>query len=455
MRLILFLILIHSLWAAQGFAQSIEKIYRLPIQQEIAAPVRKIVLDGLQEAQDVGAGLVIIEMDTYGGAVDAADDIRTAILNSDIPVWVFIENNAASAGAFIAIACDQIYMKPGGIMGAATVVGADGEKVDEKYQSFMRAKMRETAVQNGRNPSIAEAMVDGSVSVPGVNDSGKVVSLTSEEALRVGFSDGTFNSLDELLSAKDLQEAEQVVFDSGGVKSMVLFFLRPEVSGILLSVILLGIFFELQSPGLGLPGLAALIAAILFFIPSYLEGLALYWEILLFLVGLGLLAVEIFVLPGFGIAGIAGGILMLLSLVLSITENLPDNSEFGFSAPDPNGLIQSVWVLVLALAGSFGLALFLMKFIPKTSMFKRVAVHSELSSKKGFKSAASLKLNLVGKEGVALSPLRPSGMVQIDGTEWEARSLSGWIDRGNGIRVLQQENNILLVQPASAVNSDT
>ena len=161
----------------------------------------------------------------------------------------------------------------------------------------MRAKMRETAVQNGRNRSIAEAMVDGSVSVPGVNDSGKVVSLTSEEALRVGFSDGTFNSLDELLSAKDLQEAEQVVFDSGGIESMVLFFLRPEVSGILLSVILLGIFFELQSPGLGLPGLAALIAAILFFIPSYLEGLALYWEILLFLVGLGLLAVEIFVLP--------------------------------------------------------------------------------------------------------------------------------------------------------------
>lgn len=455
MRFFLVFILVQCVGAVQGIAQSIQKIYLLPVKEEIAAPVRKIVLDGLQEAQDIGADVVIIEMDTYGGAVDAADDIRTAILNIDIPVWVFIENNAASAGAFIAIACDQIYMKPGATMGAATVVGADGEKVDEKYQSFMRAKMRETAVQNGRNPSIAEAMVDGSVSVPGVNDSGKVVSLTSEEALRVGFSNGTYNSLDELLAAKDLQQAEQVVFDSGGIKSMVLFFLRPEVSGILLSVILLGIFFELQSPGIGLPGLAALIAAVLFFVPSYLEGLALYWEILLFLIGLGLLALEILVLPGFGIAGIAGGILMLFSLVLSITENLPENPEFGFSAPDPNGLVQSVWILVLALAGSLGLALILMKFIPQTSMFKRVAVHSELSSKTGFTSSASLNLNLIGKEGRALSPLRPTGLVQIEGKEWEARSLSGWIDRGKEIKVIQKENNILLVQPASAVNPDT
>lgn len=436
-------------------AQAYQRIYRLPIKQEIAAPVRKIVLDGLEEAKEWEADLILIEMDTYGGAVDAADDIRTALLNSPIPVWVYIENNAASAGAFISIACTKIFMKPGATMGAATVVGSDGEKVDEKYQSFMRAKMRETALQRGRNPSIAEAMVDGSVVVPGVNDSGKVVSLTSSEALNLGFSDGTYSSLQELLRAQGLENSEQKEFDSGGARSLVLFFLRPEVSGILLSIILLGIFFELQSPGVGLPGLAALVAALLFFIPNYLEGMAMYWEILLFVVGLLLLGLEIFVIPGFGIAGIAGGLLMLVSLVLSITANLPAEPGWGISAPEPNGLIRSLWVLVLALSGSLALALLALKFLPQSTFFRRVSVETELKSQAGFRSSNPVDLDLIGRAGKTLGPLRPGGTIEIDGKEWEAHSLSGWIERGHSVEVVQYENNILLVKPASAVKADT
>jgi membrane-bound serine protease (ClpP class) len=454
LRCILFLLL-GWMGFGQLFAQTYQRIYRLPIKQEIAQPVRKIVLDGLEEAKEWNADLILIEMDTYGGAVDAADDIRTALLNSAIPVWVYIENNAASAGAFISIACTQIYMKPGATIGAATVVGSDGEKVDEKYQSFMRAKMRETALQRGRNPSIAEAMVDGTIVVPGVNDSGKVVSLTSSEALNLGFSDGTYSSLQELLRDKGLEKSEQKEFETGGARSLVLFFLRPEVSGILLSVILLGIFFELQSPGVGLPGLAALIAALLFFIPNYLEGMAMYWEILLFLAGLLLLGLEIFVIPGFGIAGIAGALLMLLSLILSITANLPAEPGWGISAPDPNGLIRSMWVVVLALLGSLGFALLALKTLPKSNFFRRVAVLSELKSREGFRSSQPLDSSLNERKGIAMSPLRPGGMVDLDGKEWEARSVSGWIERGQAIQVVQQENNILLVKPAAAVKSDT
>lgn len=454
LRFILFLLL-GWMGFGQLFAQTYQRIYRLPIKQEIAQPVRKIVLDGLEEAKEWNADLILIEMDTYGGAVDAADDIRTALLNSTIPVWVYIENNAASAGAFISIACTKIYMKPGATIGAATVVGSDGEKVDEKYQSFMRAKMRETALQRGRNPSIAEAMVDGSIVVPGVNDSGKVVSLTSSEALNLGFSDGTYSSLQELLRDKGLENSEQKEFETGGARSLVLFFLRPEVSGILLAVILLGIFFELQSPGVGFPGLAALIAALLFFIPNYLEGMAMYWEILLFLAGLLLLGLEIFVIPGFGIAGIAGALLILLSLVLSITANLPAEPGWGISAPDPNGLVRSLWVLVLSLTGSLAVALLALKFLPKTTFFRRVSVSSELKSEDGFRSSDLVGLGLIGREGKALGPLRPGGIVEIDGKEWEAHSLSGWIERGHAVKVVQHENNILLVKPASAVKSDT
>jgi membrane-bound serine protease (ClpP class) len=236
---------------------------------------------------------------------------------------------------------------------------------------------------------------------------------------------------------------------------LVLFFLRPEVSGILLSVILLGIFFELQSPGVGFPGLAALIAALLFFIPNYLEGLAMYWEILLFLAGLLLLGLEIFVIPGFGIAGIAGALLMLFSLVLSITGNLPAEPGWGISAPDPNGLIRSLWVLVLALTGSLAVAIFALKFLPKTTFFRRVSVSSELKSEDGFRSSDLVILGLIGREGKALGPLRPGGTIEIDGKEWEAHSLSGWIERGHTVKVVQHENNILLVKPASALKADT
>jgi membrane-bound serine protease (ClpP class) len=334
-------------------------------------------------------------------------------------------------------------------------VGSNGEKVDEKYQSFMRAKMRETALQRGRNPSIAEAMVDGTVVVEGVNDSGKVVSLTSSEALNLGFSDGTYASLQELLRDKGLENSAQRVFDSGGARSLVLFFLRPEVSGILLSIILLGIFFELQSPGIGLPGLAALIAALLFFIPNYLEGLAMYWEILLFLAGLLLLGLEIFVIPGFGIAGILGGLLMLLSLVLSITANLPAETDWGISAPEPNGLIRSMWVVVLALLGSLGLALLALKTLPQSNFFRRVAVAAELKNTAGFRSSSLIDSGLIGRTGTSMGPLRPGGMVEIDGKQWEARSLSGWIERGQPIAVVQNENNILLVKSAPAVKADT
>jgi len=454
MRNIALIFLMAGLGLSQLSAQVYQRIYRLPIKQEIGMPVRKIVLDGLEEAKKWDADLILVEMDTYGGAVDAADDIRTALLNSPIPVWVYIENNAASAGAFISIACEKIFMKPGATIGAATVVDSQGEKSDEKYQSFMRAKMRETAMQRGRDPNIAEAMVDGSIVVPGVNESGKVVSLTSSEALNLGFSDGTYSSLQELLKDKGLEKSEQKAFETGGVRSLVLFFLRPEVSGILIAVIFLGLFFELQSPGVGFPGLAALIAAVLFFIPNYLEGMAMYWEILLFLAGLLLLGLEIFVFPGFGIAGISGIILVFLSLVLSITANLPAEPGWGISAPEPNGFVRSLWVVVVAVLGSLGLVLLALKTVPEKNFFKKVAVVTELKSADGFRNAQPVDSELNGKTGFAIGPLRPGGMVQIDGKDWEARSISGWIERGDPVQVVQHENNILLVKPTPSVKAD-
>lgn len=424
-----------------------KKVFRFSIEEEIAAPAAKLTEMALEESKAWGADLVLVEMDTYGGAVDAADEIRTALLSHSTPVWVFVKNNAASAGAFIALACDSIFMRPGATMGAATVVGPDGEKVDEKYQSFMRAKMRETAERNGRNPNIAEAMVDGSVVVPGVNDSGKVVSLTSSEALDVGFSEGTFQTVEDILEHYGLQGAKQNSYQESSLSSVVRFFMRPAVSGILVTIIFLGLIFELQTPGVGLAGAAALGAAVLYFIPNYLEGLAESWEILLFLVGLILIALEIFVIPGFGVAGVLGGLFTLTSLVLAVSGTV-ESKDFSFPIPDVNQVVFGVLMVGIAFFASTGIALLLGYKLIGSALFRRVEVASVQRKEDGYTAQGTWDpKQFVGQHGETETPMRPGGTILLNGNSYEAVSLTGWLDSKCPIKVTGYTGFVLEVVP--------
>ena len=279
------------------------RIYRFELQDEVAPPLWRKVQLAFAEAQDQNADLILLRLNTYGGQVDLADSVRTRLLRSKIPVVVWVDNNAASAGALIALAANRIYMVPSASIGAATVVNQEGTPVPDKYQSYMRATMRATAEARNRNPRLAECMVDPGLGYPGVLDSGKVLTLTSSEAVRLGISDGTASSEDEVLQMLGVRQKEIVQQKLSAMDYFLQFLLNPAVSGILILLMLGGIYFELQSPGIGFPLVAALVAAALYFAPLYLEGLATNWEILLFIAGLLLIGLEIWIIPGFGWVG--------------------------------------------------------------------------------------------------------------------------------------------------------
>ncbi|MGB0368115.1 MAG: NfeD family protein, partial [Flavobacteriales bacterium] len=307
---------------------SIKRVYKFDVKEEIGPPIWRKMQKAFEEANEWNADLILLHMNTYGGMVTHADSMRTKILNSNIPVWVFIDNNAASAGALISIACDSIYMRNGANIGAATVVNQEGAQMPDKYQSYMRSTMRSTAEAQGRNPDIAEAMVDASLYVEGVSDSGKVITFTAKEAMEFGFCEGMHESVKDVLESNGYPDYEQKTYQVTGLETFIGWMVNPAVSGILIMIIIGGIYFELQSPGIGFPIAAAITAALLYFTPLYLEGLAENWEVVLFLVGIILVAVEVFVLPGFGVAGISGAAFIMTSLILSLVGNVGFDFDF-------------------------------------------------------------------------------------------------------------------------------
>lgn len=421
-------------------AQDKKLVYQYKIQEEIGPAAWRNTQKAVDEAEALNADYILIHMNTYGGLVDAADSIRTRLLNAKPIVLVFIDNNAASAGALISIACDSIYMRKSASIGAATVVNQTGEVVPDKYQSYMRATMRATAESTGRDPRIAEAMVDPTVYIEGIIDSGKVLTFTSSEALRYGFSNGTAESIAEALAMAGVRDYTVVKQQLSALDRIINLLVSPAVSGILVLVILGGIYFELQTPGVGFPLLAAITAAILYFAPLYLEGLAANWEILLFVIGLLLLAVEIFVIPGFGVAGIAGITSILIGLVFSLLQN--DGFDFEFT-----GTTEVVSALATVLIPFTTVLVFLFLYGEKLlerGAFKRLVLQDRQTVEAGYVIAE--QHHFIGQKGRAKTTLRPTGKVEIEGKSYDARAESGYIDTGTAIEVVGQERFELIVR---------
>jgi membrane-bound serine protease (ClpP class) len=382
-------------------------------------------------------------MNTYGGLLDMADSIRTAILNCKIPVWVFIDNNAASAGALISIACDSIYMREGANMGAATVVNQTGEQLPDKYQSYMRAMMRSTAEATGRNPDIAQAMVDPRIKVEGVNDSGQVVTFTAHEAMKHGYCNAMAENVPEVLRRAGITEYTIHEQRLTGTDKMIGFLTKPAVAGILIMLIIGGIYFEFQAPGIGFPLAVSILAALFYFAPHYLEGLAANWEILVFIVGVILLAVEIFAIPGFGVAGISGIVLMVTGLTLAMIDNI----YFEFAPGSSVKVAEAFFIVIIAFFASLILSFYLTRklFTGKT-FFGNLALVSTQQKDDGFSVADASYMNINGKTGIAHTMLRPSGKVMIEGEIYDATALTGFIDKGEAVEVVKYETAQLFVR---------
>jgi membrane-bound serine protease (ClpP class) len=422
--------------------QNSKKVFTFAIDQDIDPRMNRRVKLALAQAEAVKADLILIEMDTYGGAVTDADEIRTQILESKIPVYVFINKDAASAGALISIACDSIYMAPGASIGAATVVnGSDGAAAPDKYQSYMRSMMRSTAEATGRNPQIAEAMVDEKLVVPGLSDAQSVITFSVSEAIQNGYCEGEFTSQKAILAAQNLQAAQVIAYEEKTVDTIISFFLNPAISGLLILLIIGGIYFELQSPGIGFPLALAISAALLYFIPYYLNGLAENWEILAFVIGIILLAVEFFVIPGFGVFGVAGIVLTLGGLVLGM---LP-NEAFDFEWVPSSQLFEALLTVILAALAAVGLVFWLTPKVNEWGAFKHLALATTQDRAQGF-TARVYSENLIGKVGTVHSRLRPSGKIELDGEIFDAYSRGEFLDQGQAIEVISTEGTSLRVK---------
>lgn len=434
-RLIVFLIMV---FASVGlFANdTLKVVYRIRLSQDIDPAARRLVTLGLEKASEAGADYVLLDLNTYGGAVDAADSIRTAILRYDKPVIAFVNMQAASAGALISIACDSIYMKTGSSIGAATVVNASGEVMPEKFQSFMRGMMRSTAQATGRDPKIAESMVD----------TANVLSLTPAEAIKAGFCEGIcedeFEVVRKVVGSNDFV-IKNMDDDISWLDRLIQLLLNPLLQSIFMMMIIGGIFVEIRTPGIGLPLITAVVGALLYFAPAYLGDLATYWEILLFVAGLILIGLEIFVFPGFGVCGISGIIAVVLSLAFAMVDNAELLNWDGSLNLEP--MLRPIGIVIISASTAIFGSVLLVRRLYSTRSFDHIALRQELKSDDGFTGVISGLESLVGQSVTVFTDMRPSGKVKTeDGRVIEATlKFGGYAEKGMTLKVISAEQGRL------------
>lgn len=426
-----FLLTFMTVLSAYG-ADSLSVIYRIRLDQDIDQSSQRLVTLGLEKAREAGADYILLDLDTYGGAVNAADSIRSAILRYEKPVIAYVNMQAASAGALISIACDSIYMRTGSSIGAATVVNQTGDVMPDKYQSFMRGMMRSTAQANGRDPHIAEQMTD----------TANVLSMTPNEAIEVGYCEGICES--EFEVAERVAGGNDFIIrnmedDMSWIDKLLQFLLNPLLQSIFMMMIIGGIFVEIRTPGIGLPLLTAIVGALLYFAPAYMGHLVSYWEIILFFVGLVLIGMEIFVIPGFGICGISG----IIAVVVSLAFAMVDNAElFHWDGTlDLEPVIMPLGMVVISAAVAVFGSVWLVKKLYSTRSFDHIALRQEMRVEEGFTGVVSGLDSLVGETVQVFTDLRPGGKVRTaEGRILEATLLfGGFAAKGESLRIVKAE----------------
>ena len=439
-----------ALLAASAFGQTLDKrpvVYVAPIEGIIDLGLAPFVQRVLDEATQAGAVAVVLEINTFGGRVDAAVQIRDALLNSKVRTIAFINKRAISAGALIALASEKIVMSDGGTIGAATPVqiGQPGEKaeaVGEKTVSYVRKEFRATAESRKRPPLIAEAMVDADVEIPGLIEKGKLLTLTTEEALTHKLVDLQADTLESALQQLGIESPEIRKASTNWAENVVRFLTHPVVSGLLITIAMLGIILEMRTPGFGIPGGLGITSLALFFWGHWLVQLAGWEEVLIGVAGVLLLLLEVLVIPGFGVAGLLGIAAIVAALILSLVGP-------GFTTAF---MLAAAGRVVLAMLAALVISLILLRYLPKLPFGRRLILRRGLAAAEGWASAPESDAQWLGKTGRATSPLRPAGIADIDGTRVDVVSDGEHIDAGEMIRVTRVDGNRVVVRHISDFN---
>jgi membrane-bound serine protease (ClpP class) len=404
-------------------------VYRVPVTGVIELGLAPFIERSLTEAEAAGARAVVLEIRTDGGRVDAAQRIVHAVADTEIPVLAYVNRKAYSAGAMIALSADEVYMRSGARMGAATPVTGEGQKAPEKIVSAMRSEMRALAERRGLDPRVAEAMVDESIEVDGVVEAGKLLTLTTEEAEAIGFARSA-EDLDDVFRQAGISADRVIDTELNWAEGVVRFLTHPLVAPFLLSLGFLGILIEIKTPTFGLAGGAGAVALALFFGGHYLVGLAGMEEIILLVVGLVLLGVEAFIVPGFGVFGILGIAGVLGGIYLSLVGSLSTLADHSQAA-----MVLSGAVLILLVS-----AWAILKTLPSNTRLWRsgILLGADTGRDEGYLSAV-VRAELVGKRGVAVTDLRPAGVGKFDGERVDIVAEEGWLTAGTPIEIARAE----------------
>jgi len=418
-------------------------VYVIPIDGVIDLGLAPFLARTLRDAQAAGAAAVVLDINTFGGRVDAAVAMRDALLNSPVRTIAFINQRAISAGALITLACNTVVMTQGGTIGAATpVLGGGGSEgpvqADEKTVSYVRSEFRATAETRNRPPAFAEAMVDADVVIEGVIEKGKLLTLTTTQALEHGIADFSADTLDAALSAAGISGAEIRRVEETWAESLVRFLTNPVVSSLLMSVGLLGLLVEIRTPGFGVPGGIGALSLGLFFWGHWLVQLAGWEELLLVVIGVVLLAAEIFIVPGFTVAGIAGILALVGGLGLALVGAGATVSVF------VTALGRVAISILVAIAGS----LVLLRFLPHLPFGRRLVLQADMEANDGYVSAPESDRRWLTRTGVAVSALRPAGIADIEHARVDVVSDGEFIDAGTPVEVIRVDGNRIVVRRA-------
>ncbi|MBL51530.1 MAG: peptidase [Candidatus Marinimicrobia bacterium] len=425
-------------------------VYRVPIEGTIDLGLPPFIKRTLTDAEAQGASAVIFDINTFGGRVDAATQIKDAILGSDIPTVAFINRRAISAGALISLSCEKIYMTGGGLIGAATAVDMSGKKGSEKVISFMREEMASTAEKRGRSKEIARGMVDeelnfthlvingDSVEVTDIEGrkEGKLISLTTEQALKYKVADGTAEDLNALLDSLGYKSAKTFESKENWSEAVVRFLTNPVVASLLTTFGFLGILFELQSPGWGIPGMVGLICLILSLSASYIAELATMSDLLFIFAGLALFILELLVIPGFGVAGLGGIGLLLYGLYLLLLPEVPVGDKIMNQAAD--GFLIG---LIGAVIGLY----FLGRIMIKTKFWEQLTSPDTQKKEDGYTTTFGWE-NLVNESGIADTDLHPSGWVKVADERLFVVSEGEFVEKGKPVQILKVDGNRIVVR---------
>lgn len=422
-------------------------VYVAPIEGVIDLGLAPFVQRVIDEATEAGAAAVILEINTFGGRVDAAVQIRDALLNSSVRTVAFVNKRAISAGALIGLSAENLVMAGGGTIGAATPVqagqpGAAAKPAEEKTVSYVRKEFRATAEARKRPPLFAEAMVDADVEIAGVIEKGKLLTLTTEESLKHKLADFRADTLESVLEQLGLGGAEIRRASPNWAEHLVRNLTHPVLSSLLITIGMLGIIIGLRTGELGIAGGIGIASLALFFWGHWLVQLAGWEELLLLAGGVILLGFEVFVIPGFGIAGILGIVAMLTGLILSMV-GAGDTAAFVL---DASGRV------VFSLLAASVASLILLRFLPRLPFGRRLILEHELGTSEGYGSALDGENRLLGRSGAAASPLRPAGIAEIGGARVDVVSDGEFVDAGERVEVTRVDGNRIVVRRMPRIN---